>query len=249
MTNLTLKAMTWKLNYSSFKMVLVLLLTSHAFYARAQEEGTEKFSMGLKFGLNSSVLQNDASLYFKPGRAWLLGMAFRKKLTLIEKLPADYTIELLYEHKSSFLTSTFIDQNGTFIREIDLYSSFDYFSLPLSLSIYLFKDRILFIDLGTYFSYLHTFYLSESGLARFMPWEGDVPDRIPLSPEDFKGMDMGLILGLGLNIKLSSRSRMILTYRYSHGLVNVNKDVDFRDSAFSLRSNSITLGFLRNFGP
>jgi opacity protein-like surface antigen len=228
--------------------VLIAVFLTYSIESGAQEDSLPKFGIGLKMGVNSSVLGNNAGLNFESGKGWLIGLVFRKPINEQGSAKLDFSIELLLEHKSAYLTSSYYDVNGLNLRQGDLYSSFDYFSLPVAFSLFPFVRRIVYLEFGFYLAYLDNFYFSESSFTKFNSFDFGLPDHKPLSPEKFNSFDYGFNLGLGFNLSISPKWDMNLAYRYSYGLANINDDDDFREYTFSHRANSITIGLLRKIG-
>lgn len=191
----------------------------------------------LQFSINSGgsidKVTNNASLNYQWARGFFVGFAFSKPI-LTNRMYSEIEIESIYNNRNSYIKSKHLNEQGIIIRDGDIYSVFHYLALNTSYRLFLFKKRTVFFQGGLCTSYLVKSYLSNRPVYKFYDL-GDgtqIGNYSPIQPENWKNLDFGYLIGVGLNSKLDEGIYFRIKYLIIGGLIDINDDLLFANEEF-----------------
>lgn len=202
----------------------------------------EKSLFGIDVGYISSNLKSDLSNEYNNSNGISLGVLYQIPSNFFGS-DLDYIKTGLYfELKQAYIQNHFLDNSGNLIRMDPLYNIFYYATFPASYMVYPTKDKLFFLDMGIYLSYLLGHDLSDAPYASRDP-ELNNYTFYPGQPMDFKNYDAGFTLGGGLEFSISSRTKFVIAYKYSAGMININNDADFSQNSVNQRAHIVSFCF------
>ncbi|MEQ8324896.1 MAG: outer membrane beta-barrel protein [Vicingaceae bacterium] len=148
---------------------------------------------------------------------------------------------IIYESKGAARLSTLLDENGSAVRDEKVHSVLYYWTLPLMIELHP-SSGSFFVEAGGFYSLFTEHYFSEIPLARYQSIESGFKSMTPYQPLLYKSYDAGINIGVGTAIPMSDRTGVKFTFRYSHGLVDVNDDIAYTGALYN-RSFSISVAF------
>jgi hypothetical protein len=153
-----------------------------------------------------------------------------------------------FESKGRDFKFTFTDEVGTVIKEDKSRSRFHYVSVPILLKFSIGVRIRPFMNVGCYAARL----LRQ--VNTYPPLEIQGSESGVVKIEDtgrYRSMDFGIILGLGISLRVSDRVCISLEARDQYGLMNIcNQDISsaIQDCKVKTNAVSLLLGFSFGFG-
>jgi hypothetical protein len=211
------------------KLVILILITLCGLNIYSQDS---KILLGFEVSPTLAWLRGNSAIGINKSRlGYATGFSFEYSLISHFSLRSG----LGYERKGQAQDISFTDENGNNIGTANLKSNYDYLVLPLLGSFSTNGTIKFFVNAGPFLGFL----LSQKNK---VPASGLFPGQTVDNYDNTKNLDLGISLGLGIDIPLGEKLLIELGSKFDLGLLDTNEQNIFGTGTAKTNSLGFQLG-------
>ncbi len=197
-----------------------------------------KLSIGLEGGGAVVTLFGHDNL--KPSESLHIGHSLGVSIEYKISDKVSLKSNILHEKKGNRIGIIATDEQGNPLGEFNVYTEFEYVTLPLLTRVTFGNDFRFYLNGGPYLGYLIRHKEIQEEFTIFPRIEGDRTGH-------FKRIDLGLTLGMGISYQLIEELSLGFDVRSNIGLLNISKLPVFNNGSIQNLSFSALLGAFYHF--